>query len=82
MIWIFISLGVVLIIIFGDLQVAIGIVEDLNLNMRIWSDWEEESTIDMKDFKNMSHAERKEALLDYGKKLDETVGAKYRVVKG
>lgn len=36
----------------------------------------------MKDFKNMSHAERKEALLDYGKKLDETVGAKYRVVKG
>lgn len=38
MIWIFISLGVVLIIIFGDLQVAIGIVEDLNLNMRIWTD--------------------------------------------
>jgi len=36
----------------------------------------------MKDFKNKSDAKRKEALLNYGKKLDETVGAKYRVVKG
>lgn len=30
----------------------------------------------------MSDAERKEALLEYGKKFHETAGAKYRVVKG
>ena len=33
---------------------------------------------DLKDFKNMSDDERKEAALEYGKKLDETVGEKVR----
>ena len=37
---------------------------------------------DLKDLKDMSDEERQEAVLDLGKKVDETVGEKFRSAKG
>ena len=36
----------------------------------------------LKDLKDMSDGERREAVLDFGKKVDGTVGEKFRAVKG